>query len=145
VRRDLRPGLYRTAGDGPNFCSWYRLRANDGEFDSIIAVDLFRGPGSVTVRAGDRFVKFSGGCAWRRDGGGADHDSDGRNGRDGRDSDHHDSGGRGGGGRDDSDSDDGDGDGDGSSSSASSSGSRPGVYTQVAASAVPVGGIETGS
>ena len=53
-------------GNGPlDICYWQRTKDDSGDFNSIIANDLFKGPGSVTVKKGE-FVKLTGGCTWNK-------------------------------------------------------------------------------
>jgi hypothetical protein len=65
VGSELAAGTYRTDGSGGS-CYWERLRDTSGEFDAIIANDAFSGPNTMTVRASDGAVRFSGGCTWTR-------------------------------------------------------------------------------
>jgi hypothetical protein len=66
---DIAAGRYKTAGPGGNgaldICYWQRTKDDSGDFDSIISNDLFKGPGSVTVKKGE-FVKLTGGCTWTK-------------------------------------------------------------------------------
>jgi len=67
VGPDMPAGRYKTAGGGDNLfgCYWERDRNDSGQFDAIISNDVFKGPGSVTVKAGE-FAKLSGGCTWTK-------------------------------------------------------------------------------
>jgi hypothetical protein len=66
---DIAAGRYKTAGPGGDgafdICYWQRTKDDSGDFDSIISNDLFKGPGSVTVKNGE-FVKLTGGCSWKK-------------------------------------------------------------------------------
>lgn len=66
---DVAPGRYKTPGPDPSgafpLCYWERDKNDSGDFNSIIANDLFKGPGVVTVRAGE-FAKLTGGCTWTK-------------------------------------------------------------------------------
>lgn len=66
VPDEIKPGEYETEGSQDG-CGWERLRDSSGSFRSIIANDLFQGPGKMTVKETDAFVKFSLGCNWERD------------------------------------------------------------------------------
>lgn len=69
VGPDMVAGRYKTPGpDGSSaldMCYWSRNKNDSGEFGSIIANDIVKGPGSVTVKNGE-FVEFSGGCTWTK-------------------------------------------------------------------------------
>lgn len=67
VGRDLDPGRYKTSGDSTSVMGCYYARKKDdsGDFGTIIANDIGKGPRSVTVKRGE-FVEFSGGCVWNR-------------------------------------------------------------------------------
>lgn len=61
---DIAPGRYKTSGapaSGLGICYWERDRNDSGEFSAIISNDVFKGPGSVTVKNGE-FAKLSGGA-----------------------------------------------------------------------------------
>jgi len=63
---DMAAGRYKTTGDGSiGLCYWERAKDDSGDLGSIISNDLFRGPGSVTVKNGE-FAKLSGGCTWTK-------------------------------------------------------------------------------
>jgi hypothetical protein len=63
---DMAAGRYKTTGDGSiGLCYWERAKDDSGDLGSIISNDLFRGPGSVTVKNGE-FAKLSGGCVWTK-------------------------------------------------------------------------------
>ena len=63
---DMAAGRYKTTGDGSiGLCYWERAKDDSGDLRSIISNDLFRGPGSVTVKNGE-FAKLSGGCTWTK-------------------------------------------------------------------------------
>ena len=63
---DMAAGRYKTTGDGSiGICYWERAKDDSGDLGSIISNDLFRGPGSVTVKNGE-FAKLSGGCTWTK-------------------------------------------------------------------------------
>jgi hypothetical protein len=63
---DMAAGRYKTTSDGSiGICYWERSKDDSGDFNSIISNDLFRGPGSVTVKNGE-FAKLSGGCTWTK-------------------------------------------------------------------------------
>lgn len=64
VGTEIQPGTYRTSGS--DWCYWERLSSNDGEFDSIITNGNANGPSSLSVKASDAFVRFSGTCSWTR-------------------------------------------------------------------------------
>jgi hypothetical protein len=56
VGTDIVPGTYRTAGpasDGPGSCYWEREKNTSGDFGSIIANNLGRGPATVTISRSD--------------------------------------------------------------------------------------------
>ncbi len=67
VGTDMAAGRYKTAGPGGHgdldICYWQRSKDDSGDFNKLISNDLFKGPGSVTVKAGE-FVKLTGGCKW---------------------------------------------------------------------------------
>jgi hypothetical protein len=67
VGPDMAPGKYKTAGppDGSfaDMCYWSRNKDDSGELGSIIANDIVKGPGSLTVKSG-QYLKLSGGCTW---------------------------------------------------------------------------------
>jgi len=66
VGTDMAAGRYKTTGDGSiGLCYWERAKDDSGDLGSIISNDLFRGPGSVTVKNGE-FAKLSGGCTWTK-------------------------------------------------------------------------------
>ena len=64
---DIAAGRYKTPGPaghgGLDYCYWARNRDDSG--DSIIANDILKGPGSVTVKRGE-FVEFNGNCTWTK-------------------------------------------------------------------------------
>lgn len=64
VGTDIVAGSYRTTGSSDG-CYWARERNDSGDSGSIIANDLFNGPGSVTVKKGE-FLKTNGGCTWKK-------------------------------------------------------------------------------
>ena len=66
VGTDIKAGTYRTAGaEGSTGCYWARLKDASGEFDAIIANNILKGPGRVTLNKGEYFQTER--CAeWRR-------------------------------------------------------------------------------
>ncbi|MHC1559559.1 flagellar basal body-associated FliL family protein [Actinomycetospora sp. C-140] len=64
VGTEIEPGTYRTSGS--DFCYWSRLNSNDGELGSINANGFADGPSSMSVKAGDKYIEFSGTCSWTR-------------------------------------------------------------------------------
>lgn len=66
VGTDIPAGSYKTRNEDKDLCYWERLRNDTGELDSIIANDMVTGPGRVTVKGSDKFVKFSGNCLWTK-------------------------------------------------------------------------------
>lgn len=65
VGDDVEPGTYRTSGPTDGLpCYWSRLRDTTGDLGSIVANGLAQGPTTVTVRASDEAVEFSGDCTW---------------------------------------------------------------------------------
>lgn len=63
VGRDMKPGEYRTTDHRE--CYWERDSNLSGSLGSIIANDNIDGPTSIEVNNGE-YVKFAGGCEWRR-------------------------------------------------------------------------------
>lgn len=70
VGTELMPGKYKTVGppsaDYPYLCYYARLSGTDGSDDHIIANDTVQGPMTLTVKASDVAVQFSGDCTWIR-------------------------------------------------------------------------------
>lgn len=66
VGSEVKPGVYTTTA--PEFCYWARLRALDGEPESIIVNGVLarNAHGTMTVKAKDVGVALSGGCVWTR-------------------------------------------------------------------------------
>lgn len=65
VPDEIKPGVYETEGSADG-CGWERLKDSSGDFNAIITNDLFQGPGKITVKPSDAYVKFSLGCDWKR-------------------------------------------------------------------------------
>jgi hypothetical protein len=64
VGDQIQPGTYSTGGG--SFCYWARLKAADGELDSIIANSIVQGPGTMTIKSSDKYVELSGDCTWTK-------------------------------------------------------------------------------
>ena len=64
VGSDIAPGTWHT--DGGSRCYYERSRNTEGTISSIIKNDNFTGPTTITVKASDASVKFSGDCVWTR-------------------------------------------------------------------------------
>ncbi|NJP96648.1 hypothetical protein HCN51_45700 [Nonomuraea sp. FMUSA5-5] len=64
VGSEIEPGTYRTAGG--DSCYYSRLKDATGEIGSIIANDVLRGQGFVTLMESDAYIKFSGTCTWTK-------------------------------------------------------------------------------
>jgi hypothetical protein len=64
VGTDIQPGTYKTTGS--SYCYYARLKADDGELDSIISNDIVQGQGSVSVKSSDKYIEFSGTCTWTK-------------------------------------------------------------------------------
>lgn len=64
----MAPGKYRTAGEvGPRgYCYYARLRATDGQDDSIIANVNTIGPAVVTVKSTDAAFEIQGNCVFEK-------------------------------------------------------------------------------
>lgn len=65
VGTDIKAGEYRTADSSGTHCYWERDSNLSGSLDAIIANDNIDGPSIIDVNRGE-YVKFSGGCDWRR-------------------------------------------------------------------------------
>lgn len=67
VGTDMAAGRYKTPGPptSGDFAMCYWSRNKDDSGDSIITNQLVKGPGSVTVKAGE-FFEVSGGCTWTK-------------------------------------------------------------------------------
>ncbi|MEV7524064.1 hypothetical protein [Streptomyces sp. NPDC091371] len=57
VGKDVKPGTYRTTGNGSGGCYWERAKDSSGETDSIIANDNVVGSSYVTIAEGDKIFK----------------------------------------------------------------------------------------
>jgi hypothetical protein len=69
VGTDIAPGTYRTAGpasDGSGSCYWEREKNTSGDFGSIIANNLGRGPATVTISRSDGAFKTTGCDTWHK-------------------------------------------------------------------------------
>lgn len=71
VATEIPPGEYKTTGAGKKGdvlggCYWARLKDTSGEVGSIIANDNVPSGAKarMTVRKTDRYIQFTGGCAW---------------------------------------------------------------------------------
>lgn len=64
VGADIQPGTYRTSGS--SWCYWERDKDASGEFSSIISNGNSNGPGIMTVKGSDSYVKFEGTCSWTK-------------------------------------------------------------------------------
>jgi hypothetical protein len=66
---DIAAGRYKTPGPDGNsaldICYWQRSKDDSGEFDALIANEIVKGPGSVTVKKGE-FASVNGGCVWTK-------------------------------------------------------------------------------
>lgn len=65
VGQDIKAGKYRTKGHS-NGCYVERLKDLEGDIDSIISNASVEGPGIIVIMKSDAYVKFSGGCIWKR-------------------------------------------------------------------------------
>ncbi|MEV7736930.1 hypothetical protein AB0O75_33390 [Streptomyces sp. NPDC088921] len=59
VGSDIKPGTYRTTGNGDGMCYWERAKDASGEMDSLLANDNVTGTSYVTVKATDKLFKSS--------------------------------------------------------------------------------------
>ncbi|MFI8827627.1 hypothetical protein [Streptomyces sp. NPDC053431] len=60
VGKDVKPGLYRSVGNGADAgCYWERAKDSSGETDSILANDTVSGTSYVQVAATDKIFKSS--------------------------------------------------------------------------------------
>ena len=70
VGQEIQPGSYHTSGPSSDSivqsCVWSRNSDTSGELSGIIANHISTGPDTVTVRAGDVAVEFSGSCTWTK-------------------------------------------------------------------------------
>ena len=68
VGSEIRPGLYRAqVAPGSFGCSWSRLSETDGEFSSLIAIDLIvEGQTYVTIEETDFAFETSGCTNWEQ-------------------------------------------------------------------------------
>jgi hypothetical protein len=69
VSTDIVPGTYSSSGpDGSNFtgCYWARLKDTTGDFESIIANNIDKGPTVVTISASDGAFKTQGCSTWHK-------------------------------------------------------------------------------
>ncbi|MFF4254428.1 hypothetical protein ACFY1L_24805 [Streptomyces sp. NPDC001663] len=64
VGSDVKPGTYRTTGNGDGMCYWERAKDAKGEMDSILANDNVSGTSYVTVKATDKLFKSTGCKDW---------------------------------------------------------------------------------
>lgn len=64
VGTDIKPGTYKTTGS--SWCYWERDKDASGEFSSIIANGNSNGPGIMTIKSSDGYVKFTGTCTWTK-------------------------------------------------------------------------------
>ncbi|MEU8620187.1 hypothetical protein [Streptomyces sp. NPDC048623] len=65
VGKDVKPGLYRSTGNGDDAgCYWERAKDSSGETDSILANDNVTGTSYVQVAATDKIFKSSGCKSW---------------------------------------------------------------------------------
>ncbi|TGA95248.1 hypothetical protein E4099_25830 [Streptomyces palmae] len=65
VGSDIKPGTYRTSGNGVmDGCYWERSKDASGDPDSIIANDNVTGSSYVTVKAGDKVFTTNGCKDW---------------------------------------------------------------------------------
>jgi len=55
VGEDVKAGSYKTAGPTSDMCYWARRSDDSGELDAIIANDIVKGPGRVTLKKGEFF------------------------------------------------------------------------------------------
>ena len=66
----MAPGMYKTPGPKENdifpMCFAERLSGADGNYDSVIANQIVEGPGVLTVKKTDKYIKLSGGCVWEK-------------------------------------------------------------------------------
>lgn len=65
VGKEIQPGQYETKGNDSG-CMWERLKGTSGDLSDVLANDIVTGPGKMTVKSGDKYIKFSLGCAWRK-------------------------------------------------------------------------------
>jgi hypothetical protein len=61
----IAPGKYHTDGEG-SFGYWARLSGLSGDSHDIITNGMVDGPTTITIKASDAAVKFSGGSTWTR-------------------------------------------------------------------------------
>ncbi|MFF0437206.1 hypothetical protein ACFYU9_33905 [Streptomyces sp. NPDC004327] len=65
VGKDVKPGLYRSTGNGDDAgCYWERAKDSSGDTDSILANDNVTGTSYVQVTAKDKIFKSSGCQSW---------------------------------------------------------------------------------
>jgi hypothetical protein len=65
VGSDVKPGTYRTSGNGADDnCYWERARDAKGEMDSLLANDNVTGTSYVTIKPTDKLFKSSGCKDW---------------------------------------------------------------------------------
>lgn len=55
VGEDVKAGSYKTSGPSDGMCYWARNSDDSGELKSIIANDILKGPGRVTLNKGEIF------------------------------------------------------------------------------------------
>ncbi|MEV5353119.1 hypothetical protein [Streptomyces sp. NPDC052693] len=55
VGEDVKAGSYKTSGPSGGMCYWARNKDDSGELTSIIANDIVKGPGRVTLNKGEIF------------------------------------------------------------------------------------------
>lgn len=55
VGEDVKAGSYKTDGPTGDMCYWARRSDDSGELDAIIANDIVKGPGRVTLKKGEFF------------------------------------------------------------------------------------------
>jgi hypothetical protein len=69
VGTDIVPGTYKTSGPAPggiDICYWSRLKDTTGNFDTIIANDVGKGPTTATISRSDGAFKTSGCNTWQK-------------------------------------------------------------------------------
>ncbi|MFF9811669.1 hypothetical protein ACF1G5_42490 [Streptomyces coeruleorubidus] len=55
VGEDVKAGSYKTSGPSDGMCYWARNKDDSGELKAIIANDILKGPGRVTLNKGEIF------------------------------------------------------------------------------------------
>ncbi|MGW1560366.1 hypothetical protein ACWCQ1_28120 [Streptomyces sp. NPDC002144] len=65
VGTDIKPGTYRTTGNGDGTCYWERARDTKGETDTVLANEHVTGTSYVTVKPTDGLFVSSGCKEWQ--------------------------------------------------------------------------------